>query len=174
MIAKRLNNRFYEYAKFRNTHMSDSCYYDLIKSISKKINHNQSIITFSPGVEQNTVESWNVETNIFNKVKFGAIPNHHLSFKYRFLNGLHENKTVSLVLRIYTNQIYHKENSRIQELWGYVFVCHGNNRTTMEQLKCDELYAACTINLRSGKKNLPESNVVYCGEDGKICGWDMI
>jgi hypothetical protein len=48
------------------------------------------------------------------------------------------------------------------------------DKTSLSSITSEEIYGYSTTNAYTGKFIPPKKELVYCGPDGKICGWDMI
>jgi hypothetical protein len=93
-------------------------------------------------------------------------------FKTSILNYLTTSSSVVVILICNMNQKI-DENKTIKEMWGFK-IENEKNKTIFEQITSEEIYKYSTTNAYNGKSIPPKKELVYCGQDGKICGWDMI
>jgi len=94
-------------------------------------------------------------------------------FRQQVREILSEHDIVGFILVCETGQKLSDGKTEINEMWGYRIVRYDSN-PTLERIPHDQLYEYCTVDFLSGSKMLPQEEVVYCGPDGKICGWDMM
>lgn len=94
-------------------------------------------------------------------------------FKNNLLYLLRKSGVVLISLSNMTNQKYSDGKSEILELYGYkanLFL----NLVEINRITCEELLDICTETVNNVRGIDPEPNVIYCGPDGKIFGWDLI
>lgn len=94
-------------------------------------------------------------------------------FKNNLLYLLRKSGVVLLTLNNLTNQKYSDEKREIIELWGYkanLFF----NLVVIEKISSQELLDICTETRNDIRSFEPEPNIIYCGPDGKIFGWDLV
>ena len=65
------------------------------------------------------------------------------------------------------------ETIEIKEMWGYRIIWE-LSKPILERIPHEQLYQYCTVDFYSGKSQPPQVEIVYCGPEGKICGWDMV
>jgi hypothetical protein len=168
-----LNFVFSEFRNYNSTNLSYNAYNELFIEIKKKIKE-RATLSISPGKEA-VFEQWGVKKTNNSNIIIGNSFQENKIFKFRILNILHRNKIVYIILTVFTDQlIKFPKEKKIKELWGYKMLIKDRTREThIERISCNELYNAYTIGL-NGKKIDPQEEIVYCGHDGKICGWDML
>jgi hypothetical protein len=132
-----------------------------------------SNLTFVPAGASHIVEEWYVEKKADKKYLIFSILTGKKRLKAELLNLLSKYNTIGLILITNTNQKYTKEDLQIKEMWGYR-LHNKNDDVKLEKIPYEELYEYCTTDFSSGKNIPPKEEVVYCGPDGKVCGWDMI
>jgi len=94
-------------------------------------------------------------------------------FKNNLLYLLRKSGVVLLTLNNLTNQKYSDGKREIIELWGYkanLFF----NLVVIEKISSQELLDICTETMNEVRTIEPEPNIIYCGPDGKIFGWDLV
>jgi hypothetical protein len=167
--------RFSEYRSWRKTKIPSKGYYQLVSQIRDKT-INRSILSLSPGRDY-IYEVWDVSKNKKGEIFFGKNLSEHRMLKSRILNILNKNKFIGIVLTVLTEnfiKINTDQDIQIKELWGFKMMYdQHNSKTFLETFNSEELYDVCTKNYH-GKTVLPRKELVYCGNDGKICGWDML
>jgi hypothetical protein len=94
-------------------------------------------------------------------------------FRQQVREFLTEYDVVGFILVSETGQKLTDGETEIKEMWGYRIMWQ-NNEPILERIPHDQLYDYCTIDFSSGRKLPPEVEIVYCGPNGKICGWDMV
>jgi hypothetical protein len=72
-----------------------------------------------------------------------------------------------------TNQKYSDGKTEIIELWGYKSTLFWN-LVIIEKISSQELLDICTESVDGVRGTEPMPNIIYCGPDGKIFGWDLI
>ncbi len=82
-------------------------------------------------------------------------------------------ENMALVLRCTMHQKYLNKRP-IYEIWGYRLAIDAADIIYWENIDSEDLYRAFSTDSRTGEPIQPEEEVVYCGDDGKICGWDMV
>lgn len=151
----------------------------LIKHIKRRTKKT-SIIVFS-AVDNNgdTInENWSLKKNKLGKFEF--ISQYEKSdfsklskdFRTSILNHLVKCKSIVFVLICNMNQKIDKDKT-IKEMWGFKIETE-KNKTVLKTITSEEIYNYSTTNAYTGKSIPPRKELVYCGPDGKICGWDMI
>jgi hypothetical protein len=170
-------NRFTNFRKnkfFFANHINE-----LLKDIRKKVVY-KSYLTASPLItnqNKNDVPEffdWNIK-KLGKKVMIleGKKIINDFEFKNNLLYLLRKSGVVLLSLNNMTNQKYSDEKREIVELWGYkanLFF----NLVVIEKISSEELLDICTGNVDGVRTIEPEPNVIYCGPDGKIFGWDLV
>lgn len=94
-------------------------------------------------------------------------------FKNNLLYLLRKSGNVLLSLNNMTNQKYSDGQSEIVELYGYkasLFL----NLVVIHKISSEELLDICTETVNEVRGIDPQPNIIYCGPDGKIFGWDLI
>jgi hypothetical protein len=94
-------------------------------------------------------------------------------FRQQVREFLAEYDVVGFVLVCETGQRLTDGETEIKEMWGYRIIWN-EMKPILERIQHNLLYDYCTIDFSSGTKIPPQAEVVYCGPEGKICGWDMI
>jgi len=95
-----------------------------------------------------------------------------LNFKTTILNYLTTSNSVIVILVCNMNQKI-DDKKMIREMWGFKVESKGEN-TILTEITSEDIYKYSTTNAYTGKHIPPQLELVYCGPDGKICGWDMI
>jgi hypothetical protein len=93
-------------------------------------------------------------------------------FKTSLLNYLTISHSIIVILICNMNQKIDK-NKTIKEMWGFK-IEKEKDKTSLSSITSEEIYGYSTTNAYTGKFIPPKKELVYCGPDGKICGWDMI
>ena len=175
LLSNDVKYRFSEYRTYKRSKISANGYYQLVSQIRDKT-IKRSIISLSPGRDF-IYEAWNVRKNNNKQIFFGNNVSEHRIFKSRVLNILHKHQMMGVVLTVLTDDMIKGdsgENLQVKELWGFRLRNELNNsKSFLETFTSEELYDACTKNLH-GDTVLPRKEIVYCGTNGKICGWDML
>lgn len=94
-------------------------------------------------------------------------------FKNNLLYLLRKSNVVLLTLNNMTNQKYSDGETEIIELWGYKSTLFWN-LVIIEKISSQELLDICTESVDGVRGIEPMPNIIYCGPDGKIFGWDLI
>ena len=136
----------------------------------KSMNFETAAMSFTPSGANEILEDWKIKRTKKGKIKFRS-KNGNKRVKTQILNLLSFFPVVGFVLVCFTKQKYKQEF--IKELWGYRIIRNGS-KTTLEKIDHEELYKYCTTDFASGKSIPIQEEVVYCGPNGKICGWDMV
>lgn len=152
---------------------------ELLKDLQKKVNF-KSYLSASPLVTKENEKDvpqffhWNLK-----KVNKKLIINEgnkkitEFEFKHNLLYLLRKSSVVVLSLNVMTNQKYSDNEREIIELWGYKSSLLWN-LVIIEKMSCQEIFDVCTGNNNGSITIQPEPNIIYCGPDGKIFGWDYI
>jgi hypothetical protein len=93
-------------------------------------------------------------------------------FRNSILNYLTTSSSVVVILICNMNQKIDKQKT-IKEMWGFK-IENENQKTIFTSITSEDIYNYSTTNAYTGKSIPPQKELVYCGPDGKICGWDMI
>lgn len=95
-----------------------------------------------------------------------------MNFKTSILNYLTTSNSVIVILICNMNQKIDKKKM-IKEMWGFK-IENKKEKTFFIEITSEEIYKYSTTNSYTGKSIPVQKELVYCGPDGKICGWDMI
>lgn len=151
----------------------------LLKTIRKRTKKSAYIVLSgfnSQGEHIN--ENWRVSKNKTGKFNYELLDvvtqfeKMSVTFKTTALNYLTTSSSIIVLLICDMNQKIDKKKG-IKEIWGFK-IANENKSTIFEQISSDDIYKFSTTNLYTGKSIPPQKEVVYCGPDGKICGWDML
>lgn len=150
----------------------------LIKNIKRKTK-SSSIIAFSAfnSFGEPINENWSIKKQKNGRFEFESddvksdFTKLSKDFKTSILNYLTTSQSVVIVLICNMNQKI--GNKKIKEMWGFK-VEHVKKNTVFNQILSEDMYNYSTTNIYTGKSTPPKKELVYCGPDGKICGWDMI
>jgi hypothetical protein len=151
----------------------------LMRTIRKKTKVS-SVIVFSAvnqfGEQAN--ENWTVIKQNKEKYKFTSYNEDSdflklsKNFRTTILNYLANSD--SLVIILICNMKQKIDNKRIiKEMWGFKLE-NKKQKTIFTEITSEDIYKYSTTSAYTGKKITPQKELVYCGPDGKICGWDMI
>jgi hypothetical protein len=116
-------------------------------------------------------EGWVIFKNKKGKYSYKCLDKNSSMFKTRVLNSLVHLDAVIVILICHMNQQLSKKKS-IKEMWGLKVTKKEGGKTVYEEISSQEIYKHSTTNLQ-GKKVPHQKEIVYCGPDGKICGWDI-
>jgi hypothetical protein len=151
----------------------------LLKNVRKRTKISSFIIfsAFNEAGEQIN-ERWIIKKQKNGKCKF--IPYDEQSdflrlsknFKTSLLNYLTTSSSVVIILICDMEQKIDNKK-RIKEMWGFR-VEHKDKGTVFVEITSEDIYKYSTTNIKTGKSVPVRKELVYCGPDGKICGWDMI
>ena len=151
----------------------------LMKNIKKRTKKT-SIIVFSvfndAGEQLN--ENWSIRKQTSGRYKYishnegSDFTKLSKNFKTSLLNHLTNANSVIVILVCNMNQKIDKKKT-IKEMWGFK-IEKVKNKTKFAHITSEDIYKYSTTNAYTGKKIPPRKELVYCGPDGKICGWDMI
>lgn len=170
MLKPRIFQEVSEFSNFKiNKHLHGSGIEELLAELKDKV---KISAIFSYNIREGIIENWEIK-NINEKLKFGIKIYHHRIFKNRLKNSIREQATVGILLGCFTGQKYGKDKKDIRELWGYRLV-NDFYEIKLHKISHEELYEFCTTDFNNLNNILPEEEVVYCGPEGKICGWDML
>ncbi len=151
----------------------------LIKNIQKRTKIS-SIIVFSAinksGEQIN--ENWSIKKQSNGKIIF----NFHneksdfikmsKNFRTSVLNYLTTSNSIIFILVSNMKQKIDTKKT-IQEMWGFKIEIK-KGKTFFSEKTSEEIYKYSTTSAYTGKSIPPQKELVYCGPDGKICGWDML
>lgn len=144
----------------------------LLKKLKKRTS-SISLVVCTTMTSQNEIiqQLWELYKRQNNKCSFINISSGLSGFRTEILNllSVHPYMTVMLVCDMGQKL----EGEPIQEIWGFKIYNNGKKTKTID-ISCNELYNSCTTNVQTGKSIPPEKNSIYCGPDGKICGFDMV
>lgn len=128
--------------------------------------------------DEYTNERWSIKKQKNGKYKFysydkdSAFLNLSTNFRTTILNHLTTSNSIVVVLVCNMNQKIDKKKS-IKEMWGFK-IENKNDKTIFTAITSEEIYKYSTTDIYTGKFIPAKKELVYCGPDGKICGWDMI
>ena len=146
----------------------------LIKILKKRTNETSLAVITSigdNGEDGKIQEAWALNKFKNGKFQFDCVERRDNSLKTFILNSLVLHKSFVIVLVCDMKQKINKKD--IKEIWGFKLL-EEKGKTNLKEITSEEIYQYSTLNLRTGKSMPPTEEVVYCGPDGKICGWDMI
>jgi len=152
---------------------------ELLKDVRGKVIYN-SLFTASPLITIDNKKDvpifldWTIKKkgNKTYMLEGGKIIN-NFEFKNNLLYLLRKSEIVLLTLNNMTNQKYTDDKTEIIELWGYKSSLFWNI-VIIEKISSQELLDICTETVDGVRKTEPMPNIIYCGPDGKIFGWDLI
>jgi hypothetical protein len=152
---------------------------ELLKDLKAKVAHT-SLFTASPLITSEnrkdvpiffdwTIKKKGNRTYMFEGNKVIS----SFEFKNNLLYLLRKSNVVLLTLNSMTNQRYSDGETEIIELWGYKSTLFWN-LVIIEKISSQELLDICTESVDGVRGTEPMPNIIYCGPDGKIFGWDLI
>lgn len=162
-----MRKNFTNFKKTKN--IPKSAVNSLLKDMKDKVKID-AIVIFTYG--KANVDKWYVSNND-GKLSFTHITFKDIDFKTSILESLYDTNVVGVVMNCSTGQKYEKKNADILEVWGYRLFFK-DNITHLERVSHHELFENYTTNFKTGKEVAPIEEMVYCGPDGKICGWDKV
>lgn len=123
-------------------------------------------------------ENWNLKRDRAGKQRFVSSNQKSdflklsTNFKTSILNYLTVSNTIIVIL--ICNMKQKIDNKKlIKEMWGFK-IEKNKNETIFSQITSEDIYTYSTTNAYTGKSIPAKKELVYCGPDGKICGWDMV
>lgn len=131
----------------------------------------EAAITVVPTTMEGESALWEAEKKE-GKCYFNGKNNGDEMLKDYLLQLLDKTQNAAVVLRCTTHQKYLNKRP-IYEVWGYRLTID-EMTVYWENIDCEDLYQAFSTDSRTGQRIEPEQEVVYCGDDGKICGWDRV
>jgi hypothetical protein len=151
----------------------------LMKNIKRKTKIT-SIIVFSAinSSGEQVTENWILKKQKNGKYKFVSCNEKSdflklsKNFRTSILNYLTTSSSVVVILICNMNQKIDTKKT-IKEMWGFR-IDNVKKNTTFTVINSEDIYNYSTTNIYTGKSIPPKKELVYCGPDGKICGWDMI
>lgn len=141
-----------------------------VAEIQEKIKY-EALLTITPGKDDTPFDKWEIIYEN-NKYLFDGYPQNVKLFKQTLERILQTSQMLAIIMRLATRQKYTNGNL-IMEVWGYRLVFEEQNLDIVP-IPHFELYDAFTHHHETGEAILPEEEVIYCGPEGKICGWDMV
>lgn len=144
----------------------------LVREIKSHVNL-FGTLTFTPMGETKIMEDWEIFVKNDGKFNFYSPLKKTERIRATILNLLTDFQVVGFILVCLTDQKIERSGAFIREMWGYRIINSGKT-TDLEHVPHEELYEYCTTDFSSGKLIPPSEEVVYCGADGKICGWDLL
>ena len=142
----------------------------LLKNIRKKTPIVSDIVFTAISSDNKRIEeNWIIQKSEQGKYKYICLDRYGTMFKTTVLNSLVLMDIVIVILICDLNQKL-KDGTYIKEMWGFK-VYKNKNKTVFENITSEEIYKHSTTNV-DGKKIPQQKEMVYCGPDGKICGWD--
>lgn len=170
-------NRFTNFRK--NKRLFSNHVNELVKEVKKKVFYN-SYLTASPLITRANKKEVPVFFDWTLKKKSGKVFMlegkriiNNFEFKNNLLYLLRKSGVVLLTFNNLTNQKYSDNETEIIELWGYKSTLFWN-LVLIERISCQELLDICTETIDGVRGLEPSPNVIYCGPDGKIFGWDLV
>lgn len=143
----------------------------LMRSIRSKTTIASDIIFTAVSANgQRIQESWIIKKNKSGSYEYKCLDKKATVFKTTVLNSLVHLDAVIIILICHMNQMLDAKRS-IKEMWGLKVMKEGK-KTVYEEISSQEIYKHSTTNIR-GKSVPHQTEIVYCGPDGKICGWDL-
>lgn len=97
----------------------------------------------------------------------------NFEFKNNLMYLLRKSGMVLISFNNLTNQKYTDGKTEIIELWGYKSALFWN-LVVIEKISCQEMLDICTETVDGVRGLEPQPNIIYCGPDGKIFGWDLV
>lgn len=94
-------------------------------------------------------------------------------FRHQVRTFLSEYGVIGFILMCNTGQNIPNSEKEIKEIWGYR-ISWNELKPILERIPHDQLYEYCTVDFHSGRTLPPDEEMIYCGPDGKIFGWDKI
>ncbi|TAE72654.1 MAG: hypothetical protein EAZ85_09165 [Bacteroidetes bacterium] len=132
----------------------------------------EAIITIVPGLIDNEESAlWEAEKKEGKYYFNGKIDGDKLLETY-LMQVLQKVQNIAIVLRCSTHQKYLNKRP-IYEIWGYRLAI-AEDIIYWENIDSEDLYQAFSFDSHTGQSIQPEEEVVYCGDDGKVCGWDRV
>lgn len=152
---------------------------ELFREIKKKVFH-ISYLTASPLITSENKKDvpvffdWTLKKkgNKVFMIESNRIIN-NFEFRNNLLYLLRKSGVVLLTFNNLTNQKYSDNETEIVELWGYKSTLFWNF-VVIEKISSQELLEICTETVDGIRGIEPSPNVIYCGPDGKIFGWDLV
>lgn len=151
----------------------------LLRSIRKKTKKSSILVLSAFNQKgENVQENWSVKQSK-NKFYFVCVDNDSAltkitkTFRTTVLNYLTTSNSVVVILICNMNQKIDKKKT-IKEIWGLKIEKDKKNNTILREITSEEIYKFSTTNIYTGKDIPPAKELVYCGPDGKICGWDRL
>lgn len=146
----------------------------LMKNLHKRTTASSVVVfTTMNQTEESEQYNWMIEKKKTGKFKYVCLDNNtDDSLKTAILNLLSKTQSIVVIIVCDMKQKLDKK-THIKEMWGYK-VTNKDKKTTLEEITSEDIYTFSTININTGKSMPPAKEIVYCGPDGKICGWDMI
>lgn len=155
-----------------NKHIDRSGVNDLMKVLKKRTTLSSIIVVTAIKDDNDKLEEvWTLKKFKNGNFKFNCLERKDNSLKTFMLNSLVNYKYFVIVLVCDMNQKINKKP--IKEIWGFK-LSEEQNKTQLQGISSQEIYQYSTLSLQTGKSIPPAKEVVYCGPDGKICGWDMV
>jgi hypothetical protein len=144
----------------------------LIKSLKKRTSVTSfAVITSVGNHPQKVQERWILKKHKNGKFKFNCLERKDTSLKTFILNSLVLHKSFVIILICDMNQKL--ENKKfIKEMWGFKLLLE-KGKTTLKEISSEDIYKYSTLSFETGKTIPHRKEIVYCGPDGKICGWDI-
>lgn len=151
----------------------------LIKTIKKRTKVSSTVVFSAIGQSGEQInENWIVKKQNTGKYTFLSYnePSDFLKisrdFKTTILNYLTTSNSVVVVLICNMKQKI-AQTKTIKEMWGFK-IENKATKTIFETITSEDIYKYSTTSAYTGKSIPPKQEIVYCGPDGKICGWDML
>lgn len=144
----------------------------LMKNLRKRTT-SSSVVVFTAvhPTEDQPQENWIIEKSKSGKFTYYCLDNKENSLKSAIMNLLTYSKAIVVVLVCDMQQKIDKKKY-IKEMWGYRII-NETKETVLEEITSEDIYSFSTININTGKSIPHQKEIVYCGPDGKICGWDI-
>jgi len=161
------------FSDFRfNKHIRRTSIDSFIKELDERVK-GEATVTLTTSGNPIIFDEWDVERDKEGVVKYHSLFTQSKRLKTTILNLLVQRDIVAVIIICHTGQKY-KEEHLIKEIWGYRLIRKTPSKIFFNKINHEELYEYCTKDFSSGKNMPPQEELVYCGPDGKICGWDMV
>jgi hypothetical protein len=162
------NRRFSKFRVVRR--VSAEAVGELVNEIKGKVTE-RGIISMSP-IQSGIALDWEVVKR-GGKIVFYTPELTKGRFRHQVREFLTEYGVIGFMLLCHTGQKIVKSDKEIKEMWDYR-ISWNELKPVLERIPHDQLYDYCTIDFTSGRKLPPEEEIIYCGPEGKIFGWDKI
>jgi len=144
----------------------------LMQNIKKRTT-SSSILVFTAikDSQEQIQENWVIQKKKNGNFNFMCLEKKPDTLRTTILNHLSNSESVIVVIVCDMKQKLSKKK-HIREMWGYKIFNNGKE-TSLEEVSSEDIYKFSTTSIETGKSIPPIEEIVYCGPDGKICGWDI-